>query len=942
MSVFNPYSSLVTVNKASINPYYNLFNYGTQAGLSGITNPTFTNPNMPSVVPPSSIPQLSAPKVDVGSIAAQGAKQLQNVKAPTGNKLNLNLKDIAGIAGGLGQAAGSLIGGDYESEAGKAISGMSSLASLIPGPAGGIVGGALGFLGGLANRAFGAKMNKNNIASVQNNIDAMNRADARAASFDALDERMTNRPDSMVFDNKYIGKDGWFSHKAENKANELRAYQDYARQRQERALLDNAYNLTRNQEGALEANYAAFGGELNTQGADFTNGLFQVNAGGSHDENPLGGIPISIDEKGNPNLVEEGETIYNDYVYSNRLTVPEDTRKKYRLKKDDITFAEASKKLTRESSERPNDPISLRGMEAILLELALVQEQTKAKKQRENREEPTEETTGGNPQEVEPNPNEEMAQQEEQPNTEEGASMEEPTEEPMVEEGGENTFAKGGDTKAMKDKELENTLNKIKDSSTTPPPTPIGWEPTTINPYGYFATGYYGLGTEPTWIKNGKYDQDYINYINSKYDKEALRRHWKGQLEYYKNASSEDKKTNRYKAIKMFLDRNPDFLKNSSSIDSWNITDDMWRRGRDLALSKPGFMHPEQEYRNYLNNKMEQVKPSPARLDPIKVDIDKIAQEKIGADANANSEKPWKPMNPDDIPMYDTWMRYAPVVGLGIASLTDALGITNKPNYEDANALLEANREGRYMPVDYDPIGNYVGYTPFDRDYYTNKLNAQAESTRRAIMQNAGMNRGAGMSALLASDYNAQTKLGELARQSEEYNLGQRLKVEEFNRGTDIQNTSGALRADIYNQNAYMSAANARITGLAQAMAMKQRERMVADQAKSANLSNLFTSIGDIGRENMNWNWRNFRLRTGVDGPIRPDDMRYLGRTGVGANPYTENTPGYLPDSPNYYNPNYYNPNGVTTYNTTPQPTTTNKKDSGGKLKKKRKRGLTY
>lgn len=936
MSVFNPYSSLVTVNKASINPYYNLFNSGAQSGASGVTNPTFSSSNILGIVPPSGLPQISSvPTVDVGSIAAQGAKQLQNIKSPTANKLNLNLKDIAGIAGGLGQAAGSLIGSDYESDAGKTISGMSSLASLIPGPAGAIAGGALGFLGGLANRAFGAKMNKNNIASVQNNIDAMNRADARAASFDALDERMTNRPNSMDFDNKYIGKDGWFSHKVRNRANELREYQDYAQQRQERALLDNAYNLTRNQEGALEANYAAFGGELNTQGADFTNGLFQVNSGGSHENNPLGGIPISIDKEGNPNLVEEGETIYNDYVYSNRLTLPEDLREKYKLKNDDITFAEASKKLTKESEERPNDPISLRGMESILLELALVQEQTKAEKQRENREESTAEYTDTE-QGIEPTPDESMAQPEEQSNTEGSTSMEEPMEEPVK----ENTFAEGGDTRGMKDKKLTDTLNKIKNTTSTPPPTPTGWEPTTINPYGYFATGYYGLGTEPTWIKNGKYDQDYINYINSKYDKEALRRHWKGQLEYYKNASSDDKKTNRYKAIKMFLDRNPDFLKNSSSIDSWNITDDMWRRGRDLALSKPGFMHPEQEYQNYLNNKMEQVKPSPARLDPVKIDVDKIAQEKIGIDASA--ERPYEYLDPNKIPIYDTRMRYAPIVGLGIASLTDVLGITNKPNYEEANALLEANKTGRYMPVDYDPIGNYIGYTPFDRDYYTNKLNAASESTRRAIMQNAGMNRGAGMSALLASDYNAQTKLGELARQAEEYNLGQRLKAEEFNRGTDIQNTQGALQADYYNQNAYMNAANARVQGLASALAMKQRERMYTDQAKSANLSNLFNSIADVGRENMNWNWRNFRLRTGVDGPIRPDDMRYLGRTGIKANPYTEDIPEYIPNNPNYYNPNYYIPNGVAPYNTTPQPTTTNKKASGGKLKKKRKRGLTY
>ena len=41
--------------------------------------------------------------------------------------------------------------------------------------------------------------------------------------------------------------------------------------------------------------------------------------GGTHEENPLGGIPQGIGANGKPNLVEEGETKWNDYIFSNSI-----------------------------------------------------------------------------------------------------------------------------------------------------------------------------------------------------------------------------------------------------------------------------------------------------------------------------------------------------------------------------------------------------------------------------------------------------------------------------------------------------------------------------------------------------------------------------------------------------------------------------------------------
>lgn len=122
----------------------------------------------------------------------------------------------------------------------------------------------------------------------------------------------------------------------------------------------------------------ADGGELHTHGGDFTNGLTYIDNGGSHEANPFEGVQMGIDPQGVPNLVEEGEVIFNDYVFSNRLKVPKAIRQKYKLR-DNITFAEAAKKLSKESEDRPNDPISKRGLESFMSALANGQEEVRIK-----------------------------------------------------------------------------------------------------------------------------------------------------------------------------------------------------------------------------------------------------------------------------------------------------------------------------------------------------------------------------------------------------------------------------------------------------------------------------------------------------------------------------------------------------------------------------------
>ena len=133
----------------------------------------------------------------------------------------------------------------------------------------------------------------------------------------------------------------------------------------------------------LYGNFAAYGGNLNmdipnyqTHGGDFFNGVTKINEGGTHEENPNGGIIMGIDEKGVPNLVEEGEVIYNDYVYSNRLTPDDKMLEKFNFpsKYKGKTFAYIAEDLSKESEETPLDPINKRGLQANMNKLSIIQE----------------------------------------------------------------------------------------------------------------------------------------------------------------------------------------------------------------------------------------------------------------------------------------------------------------------------------------------------------------------------------------------------------------------------------------------------------------------------------------------------------------------------------------------------------------------------------------
>ena len=119
----------------------------------------------------------------------------------------------------------------------------------------------------------------------------------------------------------------------------------------------------------LGAHRFAEGGSINTDETDRpisqskreVRGVNEFNAGGSHEENPYGGVPQGIAPDGAPNLVEQGEVklsdiigMDNQYILSNRIIIDAEHAQQFGIPENVVgmTYAAAFKKLYQPLKER--------------------------------------------------------------------------------------------------------------------------------------------------------------------------------------------------------------------------------------------------------------------------------------------------------------------------------------------------------------------------------------------------------------------------------------------------------------------------------------------------------------------------------------------------------------------------------------------------------------
>lgn len=740
---------------------------------------------------------------------------------------------LGSISGGLANTGASIVTSlinpdGVSTGVGNALQTVGSLASNIPG-VGGLVGAGVGLVGGLVNTMFGSKLNKDFINQTEQNIGAQRNYVSNANTTDALLTDWSAYRDLDNVRKSQVGKDGWFSNKAKNTTKRLNREIDEANARAMMSLGNTAGNVDNLQDFNILSNYAAYGGylqpfrsqaigydlankeldskeidymsklrltslpnsftgmeDMNTfadggdihikkknkgkfteycggkvtseciargkkssnpttrkratfaanarkwhadggfiNGGDFTNGVTIIDNGGTHEENPNQGVQIGVDPKGIPNLVEEGEVLFNNYVFSDRIEVPKEVRKATRI--GGKTFARAAKNAQKESAERPNDPISKRGLAAKMSRLMLAQEAIK--------------------------------------NGTQG-----------------NTFEEGGPYK---------TYNNYK---------PI----------------------EDSW-----YTPEYMGFVNSLQEGDNGSLQWLGRINSGEFGPIGGNTFTDISDIKrLATDRKRGPVHNAMSAAS-----------KAYATSK--------------NPQPAPLTPSPTSPPPNEPTL----QVSEAPEFASNYEEPTASRRGFDA----TWLRYAPVVGSGIGVLSDLLGGSNVPDYENANMILESSRN---MPnIESRPVGNYLTYRPFDKNYYLNRLDSNARATARGIRNTSGGNRATQMAGLLAADYNYGNQMGDLARQAEEYNMGQRERVEGFNRQTNMFNSESDMRAQMANQQGRETMLRATMT----AAQMREQAKARADAARAANLSTFFDNLGAIGQEEFNRNLINSNPAFGYD-----------------------------------------------------------------------------
>lgn len=776
--------------------------------------------------------KLEAPKLTGG---------LKSTISTLGNKIG---GALGGISGGIANTAATAIGGALAggrtTGVGNALQGIGSLASNIPG-VGGLIGAGVNLIGGGVNALFGSKLNEENIATVEGDIKQALNFTSNAGNYDALASNYAGLQGVMGFDKDFIGKDSWLGKKrAKNKFNSLKEQAEEAEAHQLLALTNNAQNIANTNLQLLEANYSAYGGPIDMKYtgvmSPFGN---QFKDGGIYIKPSKRGTFTAAAKKRGMGVQEfASKVLANKEDYSSAMVKKANfARNASKWKHADGGPLDTRMELLRRLEEKRNRRGTYGGGEfggagASSLFLESPDDYTLVK---DTVWVPYRETFNDAFGRARAAGLDEFMFDNKAYTTELGDN-------PDNNRAGEERVIEGllpvERTKKVKNKKAEggelftNGVITIGNGGTHE-----------SNPYEGVQMGVDPQGI-PNLVEEGEVIySDYVFSNRLRVPKE-VRQKYKLRGVTFADAAKQLQKESEERPndpiSKKGLEASMKMLMSEQEMIRDKKENNKYAKGGRVNkcaegswLYKPvtpGFTPSKDD----ILAEMEAMYPSLTK----KPELTQSDRTMLGKDllSYIDSGEGVKPMKTN-------WLRYAPIIGSGLAVANDLFG-GNEPDYSNAN-MFERAIEGTNRPVRARQIGNYLTYRPFDRDYYINKLNADTAAGRRASVNTSGGNRAAAMAGILASDYNYGNQLGALARQAEEYNLAQRQAVEQFNRGTNVTNAEMAMKADLANAEQAMQ--RARMYG---SLAEYRDSILARNRAeKSANLTNFIQGLGDLGTE---------------------------------------------------------------------------------------------
>lgn len=794
-------------------------------------------------------------------------------------KLGIGSSGIGGIANTASSVVTGLMNPKGNSTGvGNALQTVGSLASNIPG-VGGLVGAGVGLVGGLVNSMFGSNLNEDFINQTEGNIKNQEGYVSGASTNAQLMSDWSSLRNIGDVSKSQVGSDGWFSNKTKKKTRELNRRIKAANQRAALSLANTASNIDTQNDFNVLSNFSAYGGPLEfgsgAIGYEFDNRYLNNQEMSAIAKQRLTSLPNSfqtLPEMNTYNAFAEGGGLSREKNYGSK-------KKPYpSVPSGDFAGPHRSYPIPTKADAR--DALRLAGLHG-----------NKSVRRKVLAKYPSLKAFGGSlfDDVVGSNFNQSFAQgifQQEPEQTVQAANI--------AKDGGGIHIKKknrGKFTEYCGGKVTEECIRRGKNSSnpTTRKRAIFAANARHWNAFGGWLNTQGGDFTNGvTFIdEGGSHEENPYQGIQIGVDPEGAPNLVEQGEVVYDDYVFSDRMEIPDDIRKEYKLRGKTFAKAAKSAQRESEerpNDPLSTKGLQAAMERIAEAQEEvrnrERIKNIKSNRFDKggpINPAPIFTNPY-LENSELPNE-IGGFTAYGTTFGNAPMTKEELNNFEknrrdymksldneergrkrqTWTRYAPIIGSGLASLSD---LFSRPDYGSADMIggvgLGAEAAG------YAPIGNYLSYRPLDRDYYINKMSQQAAATRRALQNTSGGNRLNAQAGILAADYNYGQSIGDLARQAEEYNQQLRERVEAFNRGTNMFNTETGLKASMFNAESRNAAKRAR---LGQATTAAQIRQAIKDQdaaRRSANITNFLQGLGDLGWENEQRNWADTLAKSGV------------------------------------------------------------------------------
>jgi hypothetical protein len=657
--------------------------------------------------------------------------------------------------------------------------------------------------------------------------------------------------------------------------------------------------------------------------------------GGTHEENPYGGIQVGTDQQGTPNLVEEGEFRWNNFVFSDRINVdanllssfnlaPATKHQNKKAAKGKLSYADMAKKYAKRNKELENDPITKNSMEAFMQRLANAQEyqkkaeQLEAQKQNELQDYKTALNKQNNNPMYGTMKYNGMGNAATQQGVNSGvdAGMGNPMSnadlsnvnrsgnEMMAAYGG-NLFAIGGkDDPNPYEWTLDNlnarqvltpwngnfvgpTLGDNTNLGYTPHTDSYSWGNIDANTPFYQNEGW-GIDMRPTYmkVKNPNYNAPAVSTYATR-DKN-------GKIMYDPNGKPfmsyprtyEGMKSSDYpdtKVIGKTVDNYGFYLPNALSessittpVTTSEVSDNLARLNSNnyIPIASNGISPigvPQTDNTGTTNTQI--------------TGNGDVSNKVIGKTTPNTNPDAAVPSDLSEPPLYSTAGKYAQF-GKGIMPMVwdwaNKTNVAYDPYQRDADRLEALANEGPALRTA-DTIGGYRAPDLMDVERLNNSARAEGIAQMQAILDAANGNRGYVGAHSAQNNYNTQMGIGNNYVKTQEANNANRLQTDQFNYDINVanQNAINAMLQD--NQRAEQAQHQAALSGTAQAAALRQKENLHADEVNTGRMKNRAANQAAYVDNALNYfttqAMENQELNTRNNDPTNPYWIDKYGRT---------------------------------------------------------------